>query len=170
MSVPPLRVNCGVARAPTPAAMRLLAKAARTTLEDTMRWLDDLARAGPRSVTVTPTTQAYGDFLVSVAATREFGCALASTLPCTWGYYEVASRLATRGKPERPEYAAWIEFNASSAIAESVCEARSLLDQVAADSSPQTRSEMQRVFLTSVKHELAFWQMAWEQLSASPFL
>jgi thiaminase/transcriptional activator TenA len=112
---------------------------------------------------MAPTTRAYTDFLVRVAATGDFAEVVAALLPCMWGYVEIGQRLKLTGLPADPRYARWIEMYADPAFAELADWGRALVDRLAAESSPAVRARMADAFLTSSRYELAFWEMAWTE-------
>jgi thiaminase/transcriptional activator TenA len=112
---------------------------------------------------MAPTTRAYTDFLLRVAATGDFAELAAALLPCMWGFSEIGCALAARGLPPEPRYARWVEMYADPEFAALAEWCRELVDRLAEQASPETRRRMEQAFLTSSRYELAFWQMAWEQ-------
>src|SRR5918997_5852175 len=46
-----------------------------------------------------PTTRAYTDFLLRIAATDDFAELAAALLPCMWGFSEIGQRLQAAGAP-----------------------------------------------------------------------
>ena len=100
---------------------------------------------------------AYTDFLLRTAATAEFVEVLAALLPCMWGYAELGRALAAKGLPAEPRYGRWIETYADPEFAGLAAWCAALLDR-AADGLPAARlAACERAFLTSLRHELAFW-------------
>jgi thiaminase/transcriptional activator TenA len=122
-----------------------------------------ISAAALEAEVMAPTTRAYTDFLVRVAATGDFAEAVAALLPCMWGYVEVGQRLQASGYPDEPRYVKWIEMYADPAFAELAEWGRALVDRLAAESSPAVRARMADAFLTSSRYELAFWEMAWTE-------
>jgi thiaminase (transcriptional activator TenA) len=108
----------------------------------------------------TPTTRAYTDFLLRVAALGDYGELAAALLPCMWGYHELAARLAERGHPGNELYARWIDQYAGAEFGELTAWCRTLTDR-AAETSDHRR--MTDAFLTSSRYELAFWDASWRQ-------
>jgi thiaminase/transcriptional activator TenA len=155
----------GTARAPDLPTMRTFAGLTQETLGTEM----DLHRSYCAEFGITaeeleaeqmaPETQAYTDFLVRTASHGDFAELVAALLPCMWGFSEIGLRLAGRPRPQDPRYAAWIDMYASPEFAELATWCRRLTDRVGADAGPQTRAAMSRAFLTSSRHELAFWDM-----------
>ncbi len=117
---------------------------------------DDLARG-----VMTPTTQAYTDFLLRAATTRDWAELLGALLPCMWGYSEVGTQLAQRGMPADPRFRRWINVYADPEFGEIATWCRDLLD-AACEGLPNHRlAVVERQFLTSSRYELQFWEMAW---------
>ena len=112
---------------------------------------------------LSPTTRAYTDFLVRVAATGTFGDLVAALLPCMWGFNETGRRLAERGSPDDERYAAWVEMYAGEEFAELTAWCKDLMDDVAADASEAERERYVELFRTSARYEYRFWDAAWRQ-------
>jgi thiaminase (transcriptional activator TenA) len=154
----------GAARARDLDTMRRFADLTRGILEDEMALHRSYAAEFGISAEeldaepMLPTTQGYTDFLVRTAAVGDFAELVAALLPCMWGYSEVGERLAARGRPTEPRYAAWIDMYASEDFAGLAGWCRELTDRVAANAD---LGAMERVFVTSSRYELAFWEMAW---------
>ena len=110
---------------------------------------------------MAPTTRAYTDFLVRVAATGEFAELAAALLPCMWGFSEIGQALAAQGPATEPRYAKWIRAYADPEFAALAGWCRALVDRLAAGVDEPTRSRMEDTFLTSSRYEYLFWEMAW---------
>jgi thiaminase/transcriptional activator TenA len=105
----------------------------------------------------SPPCAAYTDFLLRTAATGEFAEVLAALLPCMWGYAELGRSMAAKGMPGDPRYRRWIETYADPGFADLAAWCAALLDR-AAEGLPAARlAACERAFLTSLRHELAFW-------------
>jgi thiaminase/transcriptional activator TenA len=111
----------------------------------------------------SPTTRAYTDFLVRVAATGTFGDLVAALLPCMWGFNETARRLDERGRPDHEGYAAWIAMYAGEEFADLTEWCKGLMDDVAADATDSERGRYRDTFRTSARYEYRFWDAAWRQ-------
>ena len=109
-----------------------------------------------------PTTRAYTDFLVRTAADGDMADLLAALLPCTWGYVDLAQRLAERNPPEDQRYADWIAQYASREFAEARDWLRDELDRVAGDPREAKRERLKEIFVTSSRYEWQFWEMCWQ--------
>ena len=111
-----------------------------------------------------PTTVAYTSYLLNVAHQGSFAELAASFLPCQWGYWEIGDHLARRGKPEgAPLYREWIEMYVSPEYRSLAEWARSLVDRVASEAGPAERGRMEHAYLTSLRYEYLFWDMAYRQ-------
>jgi thiaminase/transcriptional activator TenA len=142
-------------------------------LQATARTEMDLHRAYAREFGISeaelaaepmaPTTRAYTDFLVRVAATGDFAELAAALLPCMWGFAEVGQALKARGLPAEPRYARWIEMYADPAFVALGEWCRELVDRLAAGAPEDARDRMAAAFLTSSRYEYLFWEMAWRR-------
>jgi thiaminase/transcriptional activator TenA len=157
------------ARAPDLAAMTRFATLCQETLQTEM----SLHRAFAARFAITPAdleaeqkapaTQAYTDFLLRTAALGDYAELVAALLPCMWGFSEIGTRLMQRGTPSQPLCAEWIATYSSPEFAELAGWCRQLLDE-AADGLPEKQlRRLQDAFVTSSRHELAFWEMAYRQ-------
>jgi len=112
---------------------------------------------------MAPTTRAYTDFLLRVAATGDFAELASALLPCMWGFAEVGRVLQARGLPAERRYAKWIEMYADPEFARLADWCRALVDRLAEPASPDQRARMEDAFLTSSRYEYLFWEMAWRR-------
>jgi thiaminase/transcriptional activator TenA len=112
---------------------------------------------------MAPTTRAYTDFLLRVAATGDYGELASALLPCMWGFAEVGHALKARGLPAERRYAKWIEMYADPEFARLADWCRGLVDRLAEAASAEQRARMEEAFLTSSRYEYLFWEMAWRR-------
>jgi thiaminase (transcriptional activator TenA) len=142
-------------------------------LQATARTEMDLHRAYARESGITeaelegepmaPTTRAYTDFLIRVAATGDFAELVAALLPCMWGFAEIGQALKARGLPAEPRYAKWIEMYADPGFAALAEWCRALVDRLAEGAGAAGRRRIEEAFLTSSRYEYLFWEMAWRR-------
>jgi thiaminase/transcriptional activator TenA len=141
-------------------------------LQATVRGEMDLHRAYAREFGITeaelererpsPTTRAYTDFLIRVAATGDFAELAAALLPCMWGYCEIGQALAARGLPAEPRCAKWIEMYAAPEFAALAAWCRQLVDRLADGASEEGRRRMEDAFVTSSRFEYRFWDASYQ--------
>jgi thiaminase/transcriptional activator TenA len=141
----------------------LLQATARTEMDLHRAYAAELgiAPAALEAEPMAPTTRAYTDFLVRVAATGDFAELAAALLPCMWGFAEIGETLAARGLPAEPRYAKWIRMYADPEFAALARWCRELVDRLAAGADDSVRGRMAEAFLTSSRYEYLFWEMAW---------
>jgi thiaminase (transcriptional activator TenA) len=159
-------LSLGAARAPDLETMGRLADLTQATLRGEM----DLHRSYAAELGIAPveleaepmapTTRAYTDFLVRVAASGDFAELVAALLPCMWGFSEIGLRLAEGGTPSDPGYARWVGMYSSREFAELAAWCRGLMDRVGEGIGADAH-RVEDAFLTSSRYELAFWEMAW---------
>jgi len=109
-----------------------------------------------------PTTRAYTDFLLRVAATGDFAELAAALLPCMWSFSEIGQRLAAQRLPRDKRYAQWIAMYSSKEFAELAGWCRDLVDKLAAGLPERELKKLEEAFLTSSRYEWQFWEMAWK--------
>lgn len=109
-----------------------------------------------------PTTRAYTDFLLRVAATGDFAELAAALLPCMWGFSEIGQALQAGGLPTEPRYARWIEMYADPEFAALADWCRELVDRLAQGAPEDQLRRMEQVFLVSSRYEYLFWDASWQ--------
>jgi thiaminase/transcriptional activator TenA len=118
-----------------------------------------ISAAALAATQAAPTTRAYTNHLVRVAALENLAPTVAALLPCQWGYCEIGQTLARRGKPATvPFYAQWIDMYASPEFAALATWLRELLDTLVGTASEERLTE---IFCTSARYEYLFWEMAY---------
>ena len=105
----------------------------------------------------SPVCAAYTDFLLRTAATADYPQVLAALLPCMWGYSELGRAMAAAGLPTEPRYRRWVETYADPGFADLAAWCATLLDRAADGLPAASLAACERAFLTSFRHELAFW-------------
>jgi thiaminase/transcriptional activator TenA len=109
-----------------------------------------------------PTTVAYTSFLLKTAYQSSFAELVACLLPCLWGYWEIGDHLAKQGEPKHaPLYCQWIQMYASLENANLARDIRSLADGLAEVAGSGGLDAMDNAYLTSMRWELKFWDMAY---------
>ncbi|ADQ68593.1 thiaminase II [Halogeometricum borinquense] len=122
-----------------------------------------ISEAELEATEASPTTRAYTDFLVRVAATGTFGDLVAVLLPCMWGFNETAKRLESEGMPDDDRYAEWIQTYAGEEFTELTTWCKELMNDVAVGRSDAERERFRNLFETSARYEYRFWDAAWRQ-------
>jgi thiaminase (transcriptional activator TenA) len=156
----------GCARAPRLEEMARFAQLAEAVLGSEMElhrsyaadW--GISTAELEAEQPTATTRAYTDFLLRTATLADYGELAAALLPCMWGYHELAARLAQRGRSDSELYARWIDQYAGAEFDELTTWCKKLTNAAAETSD---RRRMTDAFLTSSRHELAFWDASWRE-------
>jgi thiaminase/transcriptional activator TenA len=157
----------GAARAPNLAIMTTFAELLRATLVDEMALHRAYAsefgieQAALEREPPAAENAAYTDFLLRTAALADFAELLAALLPCMWGFSEIGLRLAEAPRPSDTRLARWIDMYADPEFAALAGWCRNLLDDAAEGAGPAELARLETAFLTSSRHELAFWDMAW---------
>lgn len=121
-----------------------------------------IARGDLEITQAAPTTIAYTSFLLNVAHQGSFGELVASLLPCQLGYWEIGEQLAKRGVPKQaPLYTQWIQMYSSTEFEQLAIKMCSLADRAAAQAAPAQLAAMEAAYLTSLRLEHRFWDMAY---------
>ncbi|MFC7027031.1 thiaminase II [Halomicroarcula sp. GCM10025324] len=159
----------GASKAPDLDRMTTFARLLHSTLDTEMdlhrEYAADfgISEADLEATDPSPTTRAYTDFLVRVAATGTFGDLVAALLPCMWGFHETAVRLRADGLPDEDRYAEWIRTYSDEEFADLAQWCKDLMADVAADATDADRERYRDLFRTSTRYEYRFWDAAWRQ-------
>ncbi|MCH8831331.1 MAG: thiaminase II [Chloroflexi bacterium] len=109
-----------------------------------------------------PSTVAYTSFLLKTAHQGSFGELVASLLPCQWGYWEIGDHLLRQGLPQNaPLYAKWIEMYTSEEFAALAHHIREMAGRIGDEAGASELAAMGQAYLTSVRLERQFWDMAY---------
>jgi thiaminase (transcriptional activator TenA) len=108
-------------------------------------------------------TTAYTDFLVRRCYEGRPADILAALLPCEAGYVEIAESLRNRGLPPNRHYRDWIETYSSAEFREFAQWVAGKFDELACDSPRREIERWYRLYLTSAKYELFFFEMSWRR-------
>ena len=155
------------AKAPDAAALRTLWRHVGTVFEVEEALHADLTATlggDAASLAATPRgdeTDRYVDFLLHHTAHGDFAAGVIAVLPCYWIYREVGLALAAQGKSPDPTYGAWIATYAGDVYGKAVAEMQAFA-AAALQSSPERAEEFAGIFRQGTRHELAFWQQAYD--------
>lgn len=107
----------------------------------------------------TPTTQAFGDFMVRVGLEGQFED-IATVLYVTEGaYLDWATRLMKAGKrPRNAAYRAWIDIHGPAVLGDIVAFLGQHVDR---NTPPKRRKRVEELFLTSLRYEYRFFEAAY---------
>ena len=113
------------------------------------------------SAGASPTTQAFGDFLVRTALEGDFED-ISTLLYVTEGtYLDWGTRLIEAGKkPDNPIYREWIGLHGPNVLGGLVDWLRGHLDGAELTGR---RSRIERLFLTILRYEYMFWEQAYRE-------
>ncbi len=114
------------------------------------------------STIAAPTTVAYTSYLLRLAHQGSFAELVAGLLPCQWGYWEIGDHLARQGEPaEAPLYRQWIQMYADPEFAALADQIRNLANRLGEQAGPAELAAMGQAYLTSLRFEYRFWDMAY---------
>lgn len=159
------------ARAPDLDTMTKLAELAHETLHTEMSLHRAYAKefgiseAELEATEMSPTCQAYTDFLLRTASIGSFAEIAAALLPCMWGFYEIGQRLKANATATDQRYTAWVDMYSSAEFAELAEWCRGLVDRLATGLPNNDLQRVEAAFITSSRYEHAFWEMGWQEES-----
>jgi thiaminase/transcriptional activator TenA len=118
----------------------------------------DLERTDPGLITT-----AYSSFILRTCYEGCLSEILAALLPCEAGYVEIARKLREGGVPEPPHYRDWVETYTSPEMTDLADWLVLRMNALAESMTSAARRRHARLYRTSVRFELLFFQMAWEK-------
>lgn len=86
---------------------------------------------------------------------------LAVLLPCEAGYSEIAQYLKAKGYPSNRYYCDWIDTYSSPEFTEFANWLKARLDEFTKNSSAEDKKSYHKLYLTSTRFELLFFEMSW---------
>lgn len=106
-------------------------------------------------------TTAYTNLLVRTCYEGQLVDILAVLLPCEMGYAEIAGRLKNEGVPSNPYYKDWIETYSSPEFREFSDWVGNRFDELSDGASESDKARWYRLYLSSARFELLFFEMGW---------
>ena len=110
-------------------------------------------------------TTAYANLLVRSCYEGRIADIFAALLPCEAGYVEIAETLKKARLPANPHYREWIEMYSSPQFREFAEWVTARFDGLAASAPGPEIERWYRLYLTSARFELLFFEMSWTQES-----
>ncbi|MCC6179946.1 MAG: TenA family protein [Chloroflexi bacterium] len=155
-------VATALAKAPNAETLLALSRRVLTPIErplhERLFALAGLELVCVEAALVAPTNLAYQNHMLVTATRGGLGEAAAALLPCPWTYHALGGELPDL---DHPIYGEWARFYSEGLLAESCAAWRGFVDAEAAEAGPRTREAMRRAFLTSMRYEWMFWDMAY---------
>lgn len=119
----------------------------------------DVAESEYQAARATPTTQAFGDFLMRTGLAGTFEDILTLLYVTEGTYLDWGERLLTAGNlPEHPLYREWIELHGPAVLGEFVNWIGDYLAQV---NLAGQRTHIEHLFHTALRYEYRFWEAAY---------
>ncbi len=105
-----------------------------------------------------PTTMGYGSYLRKIAAQGSYYQIITALLGIEWPYLQWGQQLAAQGKqPDNKYYRTWIDLHAGPDLEGLVTWMRHTLDTATIPDADVLKD----VFLTALRYEHLFWEMAY---------
>ena len=118
------------------------------------------------TATASPTTQAFGDFLVRVGLEGRFEDIITVLYVTEATYLDWGTRLLNQGfSPANPIYKEWIEIHGPDVLGDLVGWMKAFLDD---NVSPERHPDIEHNFLTALRYEYMFWESAYRGDSPWP--
>ena len=112
---------------------------------------------------MSPSCQAYTDFLHASVHVGGYAVGVAAVLPCFRVYYDVGLALAGEPQVAGNPYAAWIATYSDEAFGEAVLAAEAAADAAWNAAGEADRTRMVTAYDRSVVYEWMFWDSAWRR-------
>ncbi|MBS3807979.1 MAG: hypothetical protein KGY60_10785, partial [Bacteroidales bacterium] len=99
-------------------------------------------------------------FLLATAAWKSFPEAISALLPCFWLYNEVAVHIHQKARQEN-KYQKWIDTYSGAEFDQTTRRLKEITQELAQNSTQNTRNKMKKQFLRSARYEWFFWDSAY---------
>jgi thiaminase (transcriptional activator TenA) len=115
------------------------------------------------SLAMAPANVAYTSYLQSLSFRGGPLEIMASLLPCSWSYVEIATALQERTETTHPVYGGWIAYFTRPENVEMVANMRRDFDALVLEeaTTEARRHEIAQIFAMSSRLERSFWEMAY---------
>ncbi|WP_018295476.1 bifunctional hydroxymethylpyrimidine kinase/phosphomethylpyrimidine kinase [Corynebacterium lubricantis] len=117
-----------------------------------------LAHSPAATLSPSPVTRAYTDFLVAETHAKPQAIGEAAVLPCYWLYFEVGTRLADRNSAEHP-YRKWLDTYSGPDFENSARSAVRRIERTL-EQSPELLDEAAEACRLASRHEVEFFAQA----------
>lgn len=111
------------------------------------------------SASASPTTQAFGDFLMRIGLDGTFEDIITILYVTEGTYLDWGTRFINEGKnPQNPVYREWIDLHGPEVLGNLVGWMEEYLDGLTLG---EQRNRIDRMFLTALRYEYLFWESAY---------
>jgi thiaminase/transcriptional activator TenA len=107
----------------------------------------------------SPTCLALNNFLLQTCLNEPVEVAIASVVPCFWLYLQNGQNICKYSKPTNP-FAAWVSTYDSEDFANDVNSIIMIFDELADNSTPETKQQMINAFYQTAAYDLDFFEDA----------
>ncbi len=115
------------------------------------------------AVSMAPANVAYTSYMHSLSLRGGPLEIMASLLPCSWSYVEIAVALRERTDASHPVYGGWISYFSLPENVDMIADMRRDFDALVRQevTTEARRHEVGQIFATSSRLERGFWEMAY---------
>lgn len=115
------------------------------------------------ALSMAPANVAYTSYMHSLSLRGGPLEIMASLLPCSWSYVEIALALRERIDASHPVYGGWISYFSLPASVDMIADMRRDFDVLVEQevTNEARRRQVGQIFATSSRLELGFWEMAY---------
>ncbi|WP_439258127.1 thiaminase II [Lonepinella sp. BR2271] len=143
--------------------MREIHQAITVLLEEIQLHIDfcqewEIAEQDLQNLAEDPACVAYTRYVLDCGITGGLAELYAAIAPCAIGYAEIGLRLKQQSAPNNP-YQKWIDAYADESFQTAVEKYQDFLTALCQDLNPKQLANIQHIFTTATRMEVAFWQM-----------
>ncbi|MFY1026769.1 thiaminase II [Actinobacillus seminis] len=107
----------------------------------------------------SPACVAYTRYVLDCGIKGGLSELYAALAPCMLGYAEIGRRLSSREAVESNPYQAWIDIYAGDKFQQAAQEFATMFETLCVDLTEQQLANLERIFTTATRMEIAFWEM-----------
>ena len=134
-----------------------------------IKYLKDLGYTEEQALAeeMLPANRKYLDSMIENAKNGTVAEGIVSVMPCAFSYYYIAHYAAKKAKEDNTlegnYFRAWIDDYSGPLYQAIYDSAYSLCNKVAEGTSEEEKERLKEIFREGSRHELAFWDMAFEE-------
>jgi len=102
---------------------------------------------------------AYTRYVLDAGMTGSLAGLYAALAPCVIGYAEIGRSLGAQTVVPNNPYQSWIDMYKDEEYQAAAKQTQDFLEELVSDATPRQAEELQHIFDTATRMEVAFWQM-----------
>lgn len=161
------KVFCmGIVKSDDMAEMRFLYKSISGAMQEGASHIEEMKNLGiseeyAESFEMFKENKDYTGYMLDVALNGDVKQIAIATLPCTWSYNFIGTYVNKNRTKRNQLFDSWVNLYSSEEFNEFTKEWLDYIDKLCCDLTETQEKKLIDIFVKCSKHELEFWNMAW---------